>query len=80
MVDKSYQQKQKEVINYKGVNMNDYIDDEKGTYQLSTTMVSGGDSVYETIIDTRNGKVVSRRIVSDYPKFISKYRNPFHGD
>jgi len=59
MVDKSYQQKQKEVITYKGVNM-----EEIGTFQLCTTMGKdnrGDNLVFETIMDTRTGKIISRK-------------------
>jgi len=61
MVDKSYQQKQKEVINYKGVNM-----DGVGTFQLCTTMTKDGNRVFETIMDTRTGEVISRITYGEY--------------
>ncbi len=35
--------------------------EEVGTYQLSTTM-DESDRVFETIIDTRTGKVISRNV------------------
>ena len=66
MVDKSYQQKQKEVINYKGVNMEDskvkrVFNLDKGTYQLCTT--TDGENVYETLVNTSNGNVISRNCI-----------------
>ena len=35
-----------------------------GLFQLSTTK-SGGNTIYETVIDTRTGEVVSRECVRD---------------
>jgi len=39
---------------------NSETDNEVGTYQISTCPDSDGSMVYETIIDTRTGEVISR--------------------
>ena len=56
-------------MSFKPVSLN--TENEVGTYQISTTYRDNGNWIFETIIDTRTGEVISRERRGGY----SVYKN-----